>query len=141
MPGNCLLPLVENASDVASPWFRLKAADPAPRSAVCLNQVGSFEPKDCAISFLEKSSASSRFSCSGAAAGATSDGREKFGRGRDEVDSLDDGRATSEGREKFGRGRDEFESLDDGRCCHERVPERESIVAVVGPDRVGLGGL
>jgi hypothetical protein len=77
--------------------------------------VGSLDPKDRAISFLESSSAFSGSDCSGGLGGAS-----------------------SVGSPENGRGRDEFESLDDGRCCQERVPDRESAVALFCPGLVGL---
>lgn len=77
--------------------------------------MGSLDPKDRAISFLESSSALSGSDCSGGLGGANS------------VESPEN-----------GRGRDEFESLDDGRCCQDRVPDRESVVALFCPDLVGL---
>jgi hypothetical protein len=39
---------------------------------------------------------------------------------------------------EIGRDLDEVESLDDGRCCQERVPDRESAVALVCIGLVGL---
>lgn len=41
-------PIIDAVS-VESSWFLLNAADPNPRSCVCLNQVGSFDKRDCAI--------------------------------------------------------------------------------------------
>ena len=49
-------------------------------------------------------------------------------------------------RPERGRGRDEAESLEDGRCCHESVPERESdaglllVGVVVAEPLEGEGG-
>lgn len=49
MPGSCLLSGMAAPSEVSSSWFFLYAAEPIPRSGVCLNHVGSFAPSDCAI--------------------------------------------------------------------------------------------
>lgn len=49
MPGSCLLPNVWPTSETSSSWFFLYAAEPIPRSGVCLNHEGSFAPSDCAI--------------------------------------------------------------------------------------------
>ena len=47
--GNRLLSLEEKPSIALRSSLFLHAAEPSPRSAVCLNHFGSFEPRDCAI--------------------------------------------------------------------------------------------
>lgn len=49
IPGRRMLPVDEIVSDASSTWFFLNAAEPAPRSWVCLNHDGSRDPSDCAI--------------------------------------------------------------------------------------------
>ena len=53
MPGSCRFPDTDPASEALSSWFRRYAAEPMPRSGVCLNHEGSLAPRDCAIWFRE----------------------------------------------------------------------------------------
>lgn len=75
-----------------------------PRSAVCLNHEGSLEPNASAICALDGSCPSSVFG-SGVPRGL----RAAFS-----AASIDNGLRPL---------------LDFGRCCHERVPERDSVLA------------
>lgn len=59
IPGSRILSPIDGVSRIESSWLRLNAAEPVPRSAVCRNHVGSFSPKDSAISVLDNSSARS----------------------------------------------------------------------------------
>lgn len=49
MPGSCLLPDMDPASDALSSSLRLYAAEPMPRSAVWRKYAGSFAPSEAAI--------------------------------------------------------------------------------------------
>jgi hypothetical protein len=49
MPGSCLLPKAGSASATSSSLFFLSAADPTPRSGVCLNHSGDLLPRFSAI--------------------------------------------------------------------------------------------
>lgn len=95
----------------SSTLLRLYAAELTPLSAVCLNQDGSLEPNDAAMSSLD-------FSIS------SSPGASGVARGEREAFSA----ATSES------GRRPPEDL--GRCCHDSVPVRangvgDSLLAIV----------
>jgi len=103
----------------SSTLLRLYAADPTPRSAVCLNQDGSLEASDVAMSSLDFSVSSSPVA-SGVARGE----RVAFSA------------ATSES------GRLPPEDL--GRCCHDSVPVRangvgDSLLAIVLGSRGAWG--
>jgi hypothetical protein len=107
MPGRCLLPDIEPASEAASSWLRLYAADPAPRSGVCLNHDGSLAPNDAAIDNRD---------------GLVS-GEEGSGVFVGDVlpDLSGDLEAIDSGRRMLP---------DCGRCFHERVPERPNAAAL-----------
>ena len=111
IPGNGLLPINGAVFDESS-WFLLNAADPTPRSCVCLNQAGSFDPKDCEIWLLDMLP-----SAAGVRSAAT----------RGEVEAL-----FSEANMDNGRLLGPVDPRDEGRCCHERVPAREGGIAVLG---------
>lgn len=111
IPGNRLLPIVDAVSDRSS-WFLLNAADPNPRSCVCLNQVGSFDPRDCEIWLLDILE-----SVVGAESVAA----------RGEFEAL-----LSEGTIDNGRLLDPVDPREEGRCCHESVPAREGAIAALG---------
>jgi hypothetical protein len=119
IPGSCLLLLDVSGAISSLSWFRLNAAEPIPRSAVCLNQDGSLEPRDAAMSFLDSSWASAGSRASTNVTGVLS------------VDKPDSGRFL-----------EEFESLEDGLCCHDNVPERKRAVALLSglEALVGVGG-
>ena len=111
IPGKRLLPIIDAVS-VESSWFLLNAADPNPRSCVCLNQVGSFDTRDCAIwlldklsSFAEAESVAARESCEALESEAT----------------MDNGRLLAP-----------VDPRDEGRCCHESVAAREGAIAALG---------
>lgn len=108
MPGSCLLPDREPVSEALSSWLRLYAAEPAPRSGVCLNHDGSFEPSDAAIELLE----------------GLGSGEEGSG---DFVGDVEGGRSGD--LEAIDSGRRMLP--DCGRCFHERVPERPNAAALV----------
>jgi hypothetical protein len=117
MPGSCLLPDIDPASEALSSSFRLYAAEPMPRSAVWRKYAGSFAPNDAAIWVLE--------------------------RGRSGEEGVDASRelglaATDRGLRMLP---------DCGRCFHERVPERPKAAALVAgfwgslSSAVGAGAL
>lgn len=110
-PGNRLLPIIDAVSDRSS-WFLLNAADPNPRSCVCLNQVGSFDPRDCEIWLLDM-----LLSFVGAGSAAARGEFETF---------------LSEATMDNGRLLEPVDPRDEGRCCHERVPARERAIATLG---------
>jgi len=83
-----------------------------PLSGVCLNQEGSFEPSDCAISLLDLSALSS---CVGVC----------VGRGGAGLSTLDNGL-------EVGLEPGLEPCLDPGLCCHERVPDRARATALFG---------
>ena len=120
IPGNGLLPIVDTVSDRSS-WFLLKAADPKPRSCVCLNQVGSFDPRDCEIWLLDILSS---FVGVGSAAA------------RGAFEAL-----FSEATMDNGRLLEPVDPRDEGRCCHESVPAREGAIAALGEGVEIVGGL
>jgi hypothetical protein len=93
----------------SSTWLRLYAAEPTPLSAVCLNQDGSLEASDAAMSSLDFS-VSSPPGASGVARGE----RAEFSA------------ATIE------RGRRPLEDLE--RCCHDNAPDRADGVGDSLPD-------
>lgn len=107
MPGSCLLPDAEPASEVVSSWLRLYAAEPVPLSGVCLNHEGSFAPNDAAIEVRE----------------VVGSGDE--GSGVLVGDVLPD---LSGDREAIESGRRRLP--DCGRCFHESVPERPNAAAL-----------
>ena len=111
IPGNGLLPTNGAVSDESS-WFLLNAADPSPRSCVCLNQAGSFDPKDCEIWLLDMLP-------------SIADVRSTATRG--DIEAL-----FSEANMDNGRLLEPADPRDEGRCCHERVPAREGAIAVLG---------
>lgn len=108
IPGNGLQPTIDAVSDRSS-WFLLKAADPNPRSCVCLNQVRSFDPRECRIWLLDILSS---FVAAGSAA-ARGDFERLF----------------SEATMDNGRLLEPVDPRDEGRCCHESVPGREGAIA------------
>ena len=94
----------------------LYAGDPIPRSAVCLNHVGSFAPSLRAICSLEAGSS------------PTSADSGLFGCGLGvERSTIDIGRLPGL-------------RTDAGRCCHDSVPDLPSDVLVVAGGRGGCGG-
>ena len=101
MPGSCLLPDIDPASDALSSSFRLYAAEPMPRSAVWRKYAGSFAPNDAAICVLES--------------------------GRSGEDGAEASREL--GLAVTDRGLRMLP--DCGRCFHERVPERPNAAALV----------
>lgn len=111
IPGNRLLPTIGAVSDKPS-WFLLNAADPSPRSCVCLNQVGSFDSRDCEIWPLDRLSS---FAGAGSAA-ARGDFVALF----------------SEATMDNGRLLEPVDPRDEGRCCQESVPAREGAIAALG---------
>jgi len=113
-PGKRMLPLVDPVSDIASSCSRLYADEPTPRSAVCLNQEGSFEPRACAIWLLDIS-VSSLVVGSGVAPG---DLTALFSAAT--IDS--------------GRLRALVEPRDVGRCCQDSVPARDGAIAALEDD-------
>lgn len=105
IPGNRLLPIIDAVSDRSS-WFLLNAADPNARSCVCLNQVGSFDPRDCEIWLLD-----TPLSLVGTGSTAA----------RGDLEAL------------FSEATKEpIDPRDEGRCCHESVPAREGAIAALG---------
>jgi hypothetical protein len=125
MPGSCLLPAMESAPEMVSSWLRLYAAEPTPRSGVCLNHDGSFAPSDAAIDVLELFG-------SGEVGSGVLVGEVDAGRSGDLL-------AIERGRRMLP---------DCGLCFHESVPERPSAAALVAgflgsmSSRViGAGGL
>ena len=113
MPGRPMPPLPEFVSiKGSSPWFLLYAAEPRPRSGVCLNHEGSFEPSDWAICTLDALSpmdaAGSRICGEGLAVPSS--------------EPIDD----------RGRPVGTVEPRDEGRCCHESVPARDGATAALG---------
>ena len=111
IPGNRLVPITDAVSGESS-LFLLNAADPNPRSCVCLNQVGSFDPKDCEIWFLDILS-----SFVGVLSMVARGDFEAF---------------SSEAIMDNGRLLEPVDPRDEGRCCHERVPAREGAIAALG---------
>lgn len=111
IPGSCLLPIMAAVSDKSS-WFLLSAADPNPRSCVCLNQASSFDPRDCEIWLLDTPS-------------SIVDVRSTAALG--DVEAL-----LSEAFMDNGRLLGPIDPRDEGRCCHERVPAREGAIAALG---------
>lgn len=107
IPGSCLLPDIEPASDAVSSWLRRYAAEPAPLSGVCLNHEGSFAPNDAAIEVRE----------------VVGSGDEGSGVlvGDVVADLSGDLEAIESGRLKLP---------DCGLCFHERVPERPNAAAL-----------
>jgi hypothetical protein len=109
MPGSCLLLDMELASEAVSSCPRLYAAEPAPRSGVCLNHEGSFAPRDAAMDVLD--AVGSGDEGSGVLVGEVFD-----------VGLSGDLPAMERGRRMLP---------DCGRCFHESVPERPSAAALV----------
>jgi hypothetical protein len=107
MPGSCLFPDIEPASEAVSSAFRLYAAEPTPLSGVCLNHEGSFAPNDAAIEVLEGF------------------GSGEAGSGVLVGDVLPD---LSGDLEAIESGRRMLP--DCGLCFHERVPERPNAAAL-----------
>lgn len=107
-PGNCLLAPEELVSDILSSLFLRYAAEPDPRSSVCLNQSGSFDSSDFAIWFLDVMVAFAVLELA-------------FTR-RDSI------APSSVVIMDNGRPRAPVNSRDEGRCCQERVPARFGIV-------------
>lgn len=101
MPGRPLRPDVKLPADVALSSLFLYAAFPTPRSAVCLNQDGSRDPKDAAIWSRD---------------GSTSSAGVFLAWVLLSVDTIDRGLLPA--------------PLELGRCCHESVPERARLVAL-----------
>jgi hypothetical protein len=125
-PGSCLLPATEPASEALSSWFRLSAADPAPRSDVCLNHDGSFAPSDCAIWLREMGLS----------------GEDGSGVSRGELAALLSAKPAA-----IERGRRALPALDCGLRCHESVPDRPNAAALgavffgSSPSGASAGGL
>ena len=110
IPGKRMLPIVDAVSDRSS-WFFLNAADPNPRSCVCLNQAGSFNPRDCEIWLL--------------------DILPSF-MGAESVAALGEFETLfSEVTADNGRLLDPVDPREEGRCCHESVPAREGAIAAL----------
>jgi hypothetical protein len=107
MPGSCLLPDIEPASEGASSWLRLYAAEPVPLSGVCLNHEGSLVPNDAAIEVRE-------------VLGSGDEGSDVFV-GDVLPDLSGDLEAIESGRRKLP---------DCGLCFHESVPERPNAAAL-----------
>jgi hypothetical protein len=107
MPGNCLLPVAGSAPEVASSWLRLYAAEPAPRSGVCLNHDGSFAPSEAAIEVLDE--VGSGEAGSGVLVGDVLPGRSG------DLDAMESGRRMLP---------------DCGLCFHDSVPERPNAAAL-----------
>lgn len=104
MPGSCLLPDMDPASDALSSSLRLYAAEPMPRSAVWRKYAGSFAPSEAAI-------------CA----------REVGRSGEEGVEASREAGLSKLEAPDMGR-----RMLPDcGRCFHERVPERPSAAALV----------
>jgi hypothetical protein len=116
--------VIEAESDIVSSAFRLYAADPPPRSAVCRNHDGSFDCSDWAISLLEGSDSLAE-SDPGVASGG--------------LISLSE-------MTEVGRLCTPLEVLDCGRCCQDRVPARAGAAPAFdedcdgSEDLVGEGG-
>jgi hypothetical protein len=108
MPGSCLFPEIGLASDALSSWFFLYAADPMPRSGVCLNHDGSFAPSDCAIWLRESGLV----------------GEEGSGVSRGEVVEFLSGDVDTP-----ERGLRMLPTPDCGLLCHESVPDRPNAAA------------
>ena len=104
IPGSRPPPIIVAVSDRLS-LFLLNAADPNPRSDVCLNQAGSFDPRDCEIWFLDMLSSFVGVSVA-IVAGV--------------FEAL-----FSEAARDNGRLLEPVEPRDEGRCCHGSVPARE----------------
>ena len=118
-PGKRTLPVNEVVFELSSSLFFRYAAEPAPRSAVCRNQVGSFEAKECDIWSLDNSFSFS-FTSKGVGPGVA----------RGDLIAL-----FSDAPIESGRLFALVEPLEVGRCCHESVPERDGIAALgVGLD-------
>lgn len=121
IPGNLMAPSAGGPPGETSTWFFLYAGDPLPRSAVCLKNVRSLAPSDCAISFLEIA-ASPPFDCSALARG-------------------DRAALFSEATMDNGRLLPATEPRDDGRCCHDRVFERVGPTVVLGEAEEAIADL
>lgn len=120
IPGSRIFPVIDNVSDKLSSWLRRYAADPRPRSWVCRNHVGSFEPSDSAISSFDNSR-------------SIADGGSTLARG--------DFDAFSAANCERGRARCPTDPLEVGRCCHESVPALEGVIAVLDGVIVSAAGL
>jgi hypothetical protein len=107
MPGSCLFPEMEPASEAVSSWLRRYAAEPAPLSGVCLNHEGSLAPSEAAIDVRE-----------GGRSGEAGSGVFVGDTGADRSGDLE---AMESGRRKLP---------DCGRWFHERVPERPNAAAL-----------
>lgn len=108
MPGSCLLPETAAASTISSSWFFLYAAEPTPRSAVCLNHAGSLLPNDCAICVRETGRSGEE--------GAESSSKDVVSVRCAVGDTTDTGRRMLP---------------DCGlRCCHDSVPDRRNAAAL-----------
>ena len=110
IPGSRPPPIIAGVSDRLSRVL-LIAADPNPRSDVCLNQAGSFDPRDCEIWFLDMPS-----SFVGASVAIVAGDLEAL---------------FSEAARDNGRLLEPVDPRDEGRCCHGSVPAREGVNAVL----------
>lgn len=119
IPGSCMVPKGIGFFGTSSTGFLLKAADPYPRSSVCLKKEGSFEPSDCIMSLLE---AVALLTVAGSAT-VRGDLAALFS-----VATIDNGRLLPVA-----------ESRDEGRCCHDSVLERIGSVAALA-DFNGFSG-
>lgn len=108
-----MLPDIEAASGVVSSRFLLYAAEPNPLSAVCLNQVGSFELRVRAICLREGSWASTE---------------AESGTGVCGFSML-----FSPARSERGRFLELSDPREVGRCCHDKVPDLKG-TALLGDD-------
>lgn len=111
MPGNRIL-LIEAVSETSSSWFFRNAADPVPRSVVCLNHEGSFEARDCAICAREPPFSSPVV---------------ELGTVLGDFEAL-----FSEATIDNGRLRAPVEPRDVGRCCQDTEPARDGAIAALG---------
>jgi hypothetical protein len=104
IPGKRMAPPPRSASETWPFWRR--AADPSPRSGVCLNHVGSFVASDCAICVRD---------------GAFVSVFPTLGSLTAKLEALS-WTATDESGRLIGP----VEPLEVGLCCHDNVPPRES---------------
>lgn len=121
MPGKRILPANDVVLGVISSWFRRYAADPRPRSWVCLNHAGSLEPKESAICSLEISRS-----------------------------PVDDGSALARGDLEVlfsvaicdkGRALGPVDPREVGLCCQESVPDLDGGMAVLEEVSANVAGL
>ena len=111
IPGKRLIATIDAVPDESSRLL-LNAADPDPRSCVCLNQVGSFDRKESAIWLLEMPLSS----FSGVQSTVAGGDFEAF---------------RSEATTDNGRLLEPVDSRDEGRRCQERVPARKGVIGAL----------